>query len=92
VTCLYKGYYRELCPIIIGHTRGQERVLAFHFGGHSSSGLPAHGNWKCLDLSQIDDPKLRDGLWHEGASHTKQQTCVEDVDLDVNIHVRKRRS
>jgi len=23
VTCRYQGYYRELCPVVIGHARGQ---------------------------------------------------------------------
>jgi hypothetical protein len=91
VTCVYQGYYRELCPLIIGHTRGKERVLAFQFGGQSSSGLPLGGNWKCLDLSHVKDAELRAGAWREGERHSKQQTCVEDVDLDVNIHVRKLR-
>jgi hypothetical protein len=90
VTCVYQGYYRELCPLIIGHTRGKERVLAFQFGGESSSGLTL-GNWKCLDLSQVKDAELRTGAWREGERHSTQQTCVEDVDLDINIHVRKRR-
>jgi hypothetical protein len=90
VTCVYQGYYRELCPLIIGHTRGRERVLAFQFGGESSSGLTL-GNWKCLDLSQVKDAELRTGAWREGDRHSKQQTCVEDVDLDVNIHVRRPR-
>ncbi len=40
VVCRYQGYVRELCPIIIGHTKGEERLLAYQFGGGSSSGLP----------------------------------------------------
>jgi hypothetical protein len=27
VTCVYRGHDRELCPVIIGHTRGEETVL-----------------------------------------------------------------
>lgn len=91
MTCSYQGYYRELCPVIIGHTRGRERLLAFQFGGESKSGLPRAGAWKCLDLALVKDPTTRDGPWHEGSGHSKQQTCVEDVDFDINIHVRKRR-
>jgi hypothetical protein len=53
--------------------------------------LPLGGNWKCLDLSHVKDAELRAGAWREGERHSKQQTCVEDVDLDVNIHVRKLR-
>lgn len=91
VTCIYQGYYRELCPLIIGHTGGKERVLAFQFGGESSSPLPPGGNWKCLDLALVEKAALRDGPWREGSRHRKTQTCVENVDLDVNIHVRKLR-
>ena len=28
VVCVYQGYHHELCPLIIGHTGGKERVLA----------------------------------------------------------------
>lgn len=91
VTCFYQGYYRELCPFIIGHKRGAERVLAFQFGGQSSSGLAIGGDWKCLDLAEVEDAELRDGPWHEGISHRKEQSCVDEVDLDINIHVRKLR-
>ena len=50
VTCTYQGYHRELCPLIIGYKRGRERVLAFQFGGQSSSRLSPGGDWKCLDF------------------------------------------
>jgi hypothetical protein len=91
ITCDYQGYYRELCPIILGHTHGRERVLVFQFGGQSSQGLSPGGNWKCLELSQVEHAKMRDGRWHEGGRHSRPQACVEEVDLDINIHVRKRR-
>jgi hypothetical protein len=90
VTCMYQGF-RELCPTIIGHKKGEEKVLAFQFGGASRSGLPPGGVWKCLKLSQVEDAEMREGSWHEGSQHRKPQTCVDDIDLDINIHVRKRR-
>jgi hypothetical protein len=91
VTCIYGGHYRELCPVIIGHTQGEEKVLAFQFGGTSSTTLPPGGEWRCLYLAPVEDAALRDGPWREGVRHRKPQACVEDVDLDINIHVRKRR-
>jgi hypothetical protein len=91
VTCSYQGYHRELCPVVIGYKRGEERVLAFQFGGQSSQGLKPGGEWKCLDLTQVRDASMRDGPWHEGDRHEMRQSCVDIVDLDINIHVRKLR-
>ncbi len=92
VVCVYGGHYRELCPVIIGHTQGEEKVLAFQFGGTSSTKPPPRGEWRCLYLSRVTDAVLRDGPWREGGRHSKPQRCVDDVDLDINIHVRKARS
>jgi hypothetical protein len=92
VTCVYQGKYRELCPLIIGHSNGEEKVLAFQFAGETSRGrLPAGGAWKCMFLAQVRDACLRDGPWQEGTSHKQTQACVRDIDIDINIHVRKAR-
>ena len=92
VTCVYQGFRRELCPHIIGHGGGVEKVLAFQFGGESSRGLPAGGEWRCLRLAEVENARLRDGSWHEGGTHRRVQHCVDEIDLDINVHVRKRRS
>jgi hypothetical protein len=84
VLCRYDGYARELCPIILGHSAGHEVALVYQFGGDSKSGLPPQGQWKCLRLAKASDVMLRDGPWRAGASHNRPQTCVDDVDLDVN--------
>jgi hypothetical protein len=84
ILCMYGGYQRELCPVILGHSRGQEKALTYQFGGQSKSGLPPGGEWRCLWLSKVSKVQLRDGPWHAGASHTQPQGCVETVDLDVN--------
>ena len=84
ILCMYDGYRRELCPIILGHSQREEKALAFQFGGESKSGLPPGGEWKCLLLSGVSDIQLRDGPWHAGSGHSRKQTCVEVVDLDVN--------
>ncbi len=92
IVCRYKGFRRELCPVIVGHSDGKEMVLAYQFAGDSSSRLPPGGEWRCLDLFDVTDAKLRDGPWHEGAGHATEQRCVKEVDLDVKIHVRKLRA
>jgi len=84
VVCRYDGYRRELCPVILGHTKGEEAALVYQFAGESRSGLPPGGSWKCLRLAKTSDVQLRDGLWFAGDSHQRAQVCVEDVDLDVN--------
>ena len=89
VICTYGGRQRELCPHIIGINRSDEEVvLAWQFAGASSGKLP---QWRCLRLSNVGDASARAGPWHEGGSHCTEQTCVSKVDLDINIHVRKRR-
>jgi hypothetical protein len=84
IVCLYDGHRRELCPIILGHTKGQEAALVYQFAGESRSGLPPGGQWKCLRLAKASEVRLREGPWFAGDSHQQAQSCVEDVDLDVN--------
>jgi hypothetical protein len=91
VTCTYDGYRRELCPHIIGCTRDEEKVLAFQFGGESKSGLPRGGEWRCLYLSRVLDAPMRVDPWFAGGRHRTAQRCVEDIDLDINVHVRRLR-
>ena len=89
VVCRYDGRLRELCPHIIGtNRRGEEVVLAWQFGGESSGPLP---QWRCLKLATVSNARTRRGRWHEGGSHRTTQTCVSDIDLDINVHVRQRR-
>lgn len=82
--CIYDGFQRELCSIILGHSQGQEKALTYQFAGESSRGLPPGGQWRCLWLSKVSDIQLHDGPWIAGAGHTQPQGCVEVVDLDVN--------
>ena len=85
IVCLYGGYQRELCPVILGHKRsGEEAALTFQFGGQSGSGLPRGGEWRCLMLAGASDVRLRDGPWHSDSRHRRPQSCVDIVDLDVN--------
>ncbi|MTD93501.1 hypothetical protein GIW81_04025 [Hyphomicrobium sp. xq] len=91
VTCHYNGHYRELCPHILGHTNGEEKLLAFQFGGESSKPLPRGGEWRCLLVAGMRDVETRGGPWHAGSSHRTTQRCVADIDLDINIHVRRLR-
>lgn len=89
MVCSYDGRIRELCPHIIGTNRsGEEVVLARQFAGQSSGSLP---QWRCLRLANVSNARTRDASWHEGSSHRSEQTCVSEIDLDINVHVRRRR-
>ena len=89
VVCSYDGRLRELCPHILGiNKNGEEVVLAWQFAGQSSGKLP---QWRCLRLANVRNANVRVGRWYEGGSHRTEQRCVSQIDLDINIHVRRRR-
>jgi hypothetical protein len=83
VRCMYDGHGRDICPIILGHTEGLEKALVFQFSGSGSKGT-VRGHWKCFTLSKVKRAKLIDGPWQAEAEHKSAQSCVQDVDLDVN--------
>src|SRR5258708_29205554 len=86
ITCIYGGRYREAGPHILGYKKlGQEAVFVFQFGGDTTSRLPPQGDWRCLDLVGVTDVQLRAGRWQSGTRHTKTQTCIQFVDVDVNV-------
>jgi hypothetical protein len=77
---------REVCPHILGYkASGQEALFVFQVGGESSQPLPPRGDWRCFELDRISDIQLRDGDWRSGTRHGKAQSCVQFVDIDVNI-------
>jgi hypothetical protein len=84
MSCLYAGHRRDLCPVILGHSDGQEKAPTYQIGGGSQSGLPRGGEWRCLFLARVGKVELRDGPLRIGARRTQPQGCVEEVDLDIN--------
>lgn len=85
VVFTYKGYQREACAHVIGRKNGLEKVLVFQHGGGSSSGLPPGGEWRCAFISEIENVQLRDGPWFSRDSHKRPQTCVDDIDVEVQV-------
>lgn len=88
VIAIYKGYYREMCPHILGTKMGKAYCLFYQFGGQSSSGtiIPeSEENWRCIPVDGLENVSLREGDWHSGHRHTKRQTCVDEIDIDVNL-------
>jgi hypothetical protein len=87
VTCRYNGQYREVCPHVLGHKDGRETALVYQFGGDSTRGLSPNGEWRCLNLAEVQDAEVRDGRWYSGGRHSQSQRCVQDVYVDVNTNV-----
>jgi hypothetical protein len=85
VICIYKGHYRELCPHVLGWKGGHPYVLAYQFAGRSSTGLPPGGEWCWIDVWQVLDARLRDGLWHTGQSQKKPESCIDRVAIEVTF-------
>ncbi|MBA4161958.1 MAG: hypothetical protein C0515_07755 [Novosphingobium sp.] len=83
IVCMYQGLRREICAHTIGLKNGAEKVLAFQFAGQSSKGLPPGGEWRCMFIDQISDVHIVEGPWHTRDDHSRPQTCVDDIDLEV---------
>jgi hypothetical protein len=83
----YKSLSREMCPHSLGHKDGFPHVLFYQFGGSSSSrrlGPSGDGaNWRCMFVSELDEVSIRDGDWHTAPNHSRPNTCVDDVDVEI---------
>jgi len=84
VTADYHSYLREFCPHVIGIKRGREHVLGYQFGGQSSSGLRAGGEWRCFDVAGLTNVGTYNGVWHTGNRNTQPQSCVDQIDVEVD--------
>ncbi|WP_205953608.1 hypothetical protein [Pseudoxanthomonas winnipegensis] len=87
ILAVYHGHPREMCPHVIGYKNGREKALFYQFGGTSSSGRDARPgspeNWRCLFIDELSDVLAQDGPWHTADNHSSNQTCVDDVDVEV---------
>ena len=84
----YKGYFREMCPHVIGLKKGKEHALFYQCGGKSKSGLSQVGspdNWRCLPINELKGVSIVDGEWFTAPNHSRPQTCVDDIDVEVKF-------
>jgi len=86
----YRDRQRQVCPHVLGLSKGREMLLAFQFAGETSSGLPPEGEWRCFQLAEMHSIELRHGEWRTGGNHRSKSPCVDDVDLDVNPDAPQR--
>jgi len=83
VVATYKGHRREMCPHALGFKFGRRKALFFQFAGGSSSGLPPGGEWRCLFVDELSYVEVRGGEWHSGDRHSRPQTCVDIIDVEI---------
>ena len=88
VYATYRGFKRELCPHVLGTKGNSTQGLFYQFGGGSSTGLEPDGsgaNWRCMLIDELTDVSVVDGEWHTAANHSRPQTCVDEIDVQVDI-------
>jgi len=86
----YRDRRREVCPHVLGHTKGAEMLLGYQFGGETSGILPRGGEWRCFQVAEMHSIEVREGEWHTGDSHSQSHSCVAEVDLDANPQAPQR--
>lgn len=85
VLCTYKDRHRECCPHAIGLKKGRQHALMFQFAGDSSKGLPPGGEWRCMDVAELTNVVSQNGPWHTRNDHSRPQTCIDQIDVDVTM-------
>src|SRR5271155_5700467 len=87
IAALCRGGRRLLCPHLLGWNRHRRlQVLCYQYGGDSESGLQPVGatdNWRCLPVENLSQVELLDDSWQTAENHSRPQTCIEEVELDV---------
>jgi hypothetical protein len=85
LTFVYEDQARDVCPHVLGHSDGEEKLFVYQVGGRTREGpIPPAGDWKCLFVSKIHNLASKAGPWKTGGSHKQRHSCVKDVDIDVN--------
>jgi hypothetical protein len=90
VAAKYNGFVRIMCPHVIGKNKlGKEQALFYQFDGESSSrpiepdGSPV--NWRCIEIAKLTEVSIQDGEWHSAPNHSRPQTCVAFIDVEVEV-------
>lgn len=84
LTALYKQHIRKFCPHRIGwDADGEEHVLAYQYGGSSSSSLPSDGEWRCFKVNEFHRIETNLDEWRSGTSSGNPNNCVLKVDTEV---------
>ena len=84
----YRGSVREMCPHVLGKTKGTQYALMYQFAGESKAGLQPDGspdNWRCLRIEELSHLAVRrsNGEWHTASNYSAMQNCVSEIDVRV---------
>ena len=89
VSANYNGYHRIMTPHTLGYKDGKEKCLLYQFAGESSSAsvFPENSpaNWRCVFIDELSNVAVTGGDIHTCQKHTKKQTCVDNVDVELVI-------
>jgi hypothetical protein len=86
IHAFYNGYYREMCPHVLGFKNGKQHCLFYQFGGESSKGPVLNGaseNWRCIPIEGLINPQLVDGVWQTIHSSGGKQSCIDNIAVEV---------
>jgi hypothetical protein len=87
VTATYDEEPRLLCPHIGGRKSGRWNVFCYQFGGSSNSAEAlaqgGGGEWRCLTVEKLSKVELHEGEWHT-EPRSRRQTCIDEIDFDVD--------
>jgi hypothetical protein len=79
-----------MCPHVLGlNKQGIQQALCYQFAGESKSrpimpdGSP--DNWRCIEIAKFLDVEIFDGPWHTAPNHSRPQTCVFRIDVEVQF-------
>jgi hypothetical protein len=85
----YSGLHREMTPHVIGTKDGKPQALFYQYGGQSTSRpIEADGsaaNWRCIEIAKLSNVEIVGGATHTAPNHSRPQTCVGIVDLEVQF-------
>ena len=84
----YHGSSREMCPHVLGKTKGSPYALMYQFAGETKGSLKHDGspdNWRCLRIDEISNVAIRksEGEWHTASNYSAMQNCVSEIDVRV---------
>jgi hypothetical protein len=92
LAAIYKDRVRLVCPHVLGEDKnGCYQALFYQFAGESSSRpiMPdgSTDNWRCLALEKLSSVQVAEGDrgWHTAPNHSRPQTCVKRVHVEVQF-------